>query len=92
MWCYISSTVARNSRYGQCLQSLVLAGVQAGVRKVQDQVLLLKQNCCLLLPLNYKGITMKVHVTLRSLHIIYVIFKESYQHSDVLFTMKVEYW
>ena len=57
--CYISSTVARKR---QCLQSL--AGVQ-GVRKVQDQVpvLLIRQNCCLLRPLNYEGLIMKIHIT-----------------------------
>ena len=47
MWWYISSTVARKSRCGQCLQSL--AQVQ-GVKKVQDQAeLLIRQNCCLIL-------------------------------------------
>ena len=42
---------------------------------------------------------MQMHVTLYSLpvqvervHNLYVIFNESYQHSDVLFTMRGEYW
>ena len=64
MWCYIFSTLSSNSRYGQCLQSL--AGVQ-GLRKVQDEVLLIRQNCRFLLPLNYKGFIMQIHVTLQSL-------------------------
>ena len=51
MWRYISSTVARKSRYGQCLQSWCKRSLTSGI---VDK-----------LPLtagNYKGLIMQIHV------------------------------